>query len=219
MNRATFIKRALPLVLCVLPVLAAAESEPGVYPKANLARLVNRPEAIRSEVASYRDGDDTWISTEADVQVCTDIPLEQLKKAITDYNSYAACFKRTTASEILWKAREGTALYLQLTVGALGFTFITNHTILLKEEVNDSGRFLLRFSHLADDGMVRNVHGYWYFQTVDIKGKSYTYIRYYSASDSLKKNALQKVASAMFIDSEYMGMLKELLAAAKRVPN
>jgi hypothetical protein len=216
MTLAGFVKQALPLVLCALPILAAAESEPGIPPKTNLTRLLNRPEAIFSDVGSYREGENTWISMEADVQVCTDIPLEQLRKAITDYNNYAVNFKRTTASEILWETHEGTGLYLRLSVGALGITFIANYTILLKEEVNDSSRFLLRFSHLSDDGMVRNIHGYWYFQTVDIKGKNCTYVRYYSASDSIKKNALQKVAAAMFIDSEYTGMLKELLSAAKK---
>jgi hypothetical protein len=60
------------------------------------------------------------------------------------------------------------------------------------------------------------VRGYWYFKIVSIGGKPYTYLRYFSASDSIKKNVLQKTASSMFIVSEYTGMLKDLLASAAR---
>jgi hypothetical protein len=195
----------------VLPALFAFEVAPG----ANLKRLVNRPEAIHCRVDSVKEGEDVWISMEVDVHVCTEIPFEAIKKTITDYNSYTAYFKRTTASEIL-RGNGGSEVYMQLSVGAMGISFVTNYTILITKEIDEPGCLLLRFSHLADDGTVRNVRGYWYFKQVDIGGKTHTYIRHYSASDSIRKSALQKMATSMFAESEYMGILKELLAAARR---
>jgi hypothetical protein len=206
---------ALLLVFFAQPCLAAEGSEPGVPPKTNLKRIVNKPEIIHTDVDSYKDGDDVWITMEADVQVCTDIPFAKLKNVIMDYGKYADVFKRITASEVLNKTEAGTELFMQLTVSALGITFVTGYTQLI-EEIDEPGRFLFRFSHLAGDGTVKNVHSYWYFQAVDIGGKPYTYIRYYSASEALKKHALQKLASGMFIASEYTGIMKELLAAAKK---
>ena len=201
------------LFFAVLPSLFA--SDPEVVPGANLKRLVNRPEAIRSRVDSVKEGEDVWIRLEADVHVCTEIPLEKIRKTITGYNSYAAYFKRTTVSEIL-RENGGSEVYMQLSVGAMGISFVTNYTILITKEIDEPGCLLLRFSHLADDGTVRNVRGYWYFRQVDIGGKTHTYIRHYSASDSIRKNVLQKTATAMFAESEYTGILKELLAAARR---
>ncbi|MDR1507308.1 MAG: hypothetical protein LBI67_09435 [Treponema sp.] len=180
-----------------------------------LRRLVYRPEAIYTDVGSYKEGDDTWITLEADVHVCTEISLARVKAVLIDYGNYVNTFKRTTASRFVREVDGAAEVFLQVTVGALGITFVTNHSVLSTKEIDENDCFLVRFSHLSDDGVVRNVRGYWFLKTVYVRGKPFTYIRYYSAQDSLKKNALQKTATSMFIVSEYTGMLKELLDAAK----
>ncbi|MDR2142907.1 MAG: hypothetical protein LBP29_00885 [Treponema sp.] len=192
---------------------AFGENAPEIPPEAQLKRLLDRPASVHTKVDSYKEGEKVWIALEADVHVCTDIPLSKLKAAVTDYDNYVNIFKRTTASAA--SSAGDVVLSLQLVVGALGITFVTNYSVLMTEEIDEPDRFLLRFSHYSDDGTVKNVRGYWYFKTVYVDGKPCTYIRYFSASDSIKKNVFQKTASSMFIVSEYTGMLKELLAAAR----
>jgi hypothetical protein len=157
---------------------------------------------------------DIWIAMEADIHICTDVPLSKLKAAVTDYNNYMNTFRRTSAST---ENDAGDILSMQVTVSALGITVVTSYSVLMTEEIDEPDRFLLRFSHYSDDGTIKNVRGYWYFKTVYVEGISRTYVRYFSASDSQRKNLLQKTATSMFITSEYSGMLKELVAAAKRL--
>ncbi|MDR2048283.1 MAG: hypothetical protein LBP69_02405 [Treponema sp.] len=193
---------------------AFGEDAPEIPSEAQLKRLLNKPAAVYTKVDSYKEEEKVWIAMEADVHVCTDIPLSKLKAAVTDYDNYVNIFKRTSASAASAAGGADIVLSMQLVVGALGITFVTNYSVLMTEEIDGPDRFLLRFSHYSDDGTVKNVRGYWYFKTVSVDGKPCTYIRYFSASDSIKKNVLQKTAVSMFIVSEYTGMLRELLAAA-----
>jgi hypothetical protein len=152
---------------------------------------------------------------EVDVHMVCDIPLAQLKAAITDYQNYTSIFKRTTASSITETNSEGVVASFEVTVGALGITVVSNYSVLIKTLIDEPGKFLMEFTHYSGDGTVRNVRGYWYFETVELGNRSCTYLRNYSATDSLQVNGLQKAAASMFMGSEYMGMLRELLKAAK----
>jgi hypothetical protein len=195
---------------------AFGENAPGIPPEANLKRLLNRPEAVYTKVDSYQEGTNVWIVMEADIHMCTDVSLAKLKAAVTDYDNYVNIFKRTTASTTSGAGDAGDVLSMQLTVGVLGITVVSNYSVLMTEQIDEPDCFLLRFSHYSDDGTVKNVQGYWYFKTVYVDGKPRTYIRYFSASNALRKNPFQKTATSMFIVSEYSGMLKELIAAAER---
>jgi hypothetical protein len=97
----------------------------------------------------------------------------------------------------------------------MGITVVTGYTVLMETPIDTGEKFLLTFSHISDDGTIRNIYGFWYLESLIIDGKPHTYFRYYSSSESLKSNALQKQATALFIGSEYSGMIKEVLAAAR----
>jgi ribosome-associated toxin RatA of RatAB toxin-antitoxin module len=205
------------LVFLFLPfLLRAADTRSEIAPGANFKQLINKPAVVYSGVDSYQEGKSEWVSMEADVHMCTDVPLAALKQAVTDYNNYTKIFSRMTDSKVRGEDENGLELFLQLSVGALGINIVTNYSILMNTETDEPDCFFLTFSHYSDDGTVRNINGSWYFKTVELDGKSYTYIRYYSASESLKQKALQKTAASLFINSEYTSMLKELVAAARK---
>jgi hypothetical protein len=153
---------------------------------------------------------------EADVQICTALPLEQVKAVITDYDNYVKTFKRTTLSRNAGGGGRGTTAFFEVTVGVMGITVVTSYSVLMETPLDSPEKFLLTFSHVSDNGSIRNVNGFWYLETVAINGQPHTYLRYYSHSEPLRVNALQKQASSWFIGSEYSGMLKEVLAAAAR---
>jgi hypothetical protein len=187
----------------------------GIRKGANFKKLYNKAEVITSRVEELKEENAVWISMEVDVHMVSDVPLEKLRAAITDYNNYVKIFKRTTASSITAAGGAGTVAFFEVTVGALGITVVSSYSVLLKVLIDEPGKFLVEFTHYSDDGTVRNVRGYWYFESVEVENKTCTYLRNYSATDSLQTNILQKTAASLFMGAEYMGMLRELLAAAK----
>jgi ribosome-associated toxin RatA of RatAB toxin-antitoxin module len=190
-------------------------SSAGIKGGANYRRLYNNPETILSRVGELKEGDAVWIPVEVDVHMVSDIPLNKFKAAISDYNNYPKLFKRTTASRIIEKTDEGTIAFFEVTVGALGVTVVSSYEALLRVLVDEPGKFLVEFTQHSGDGTVRNVGGYWFFETVKMGSKTCTYLRNYTAMESLQVNMLQKTAASLFLGSEYMGMLKELQKAAK----
>jgi hypothetical protein len=209
----------LLLAFFFLPFLVHAQSavagKAEIPPNVNLKKLLNRPEVLYTKVDSVREGNKVWISMEADIQVCTAIPLDKVKAVITDYNNYVRTFKRTTASHVSSRNAGGTTAFFEQTVGVMGITVVTGYTVLLETAIDTGEKFLLIFSHISDDGTIRNVYGFWYLESVIIDGKPHTYFRYFSSTESLKANVLQKQATTLFLGSEYSGMVKEVLAAAR----
>jgi ribosome-associated toxin RatA of RatAB toxin-antitoxin module len=209
-------------VLCLLSTVLGYASGPGssagVKSGANYKKLHNKPETIISRVGDLKEGDAVWISMEVDVHMVSDIPLYKLKAAITDYTKYPEFFKRSTDSYIVEENDEGTIASFEVTVGALGITVASTYEVLLKVLIDEPGKFLVEFTHYSDDGTVRNVRGYWYFESVELGNKTCTYLRNYTAVESLEVNMLQKTAATLFIGSEYMSMLRELQKAAKSKP-
>jgi hypothetical protein len=210
----------LLLILFLLPVLVHAQSEAGkpeIPGNTNLKRLLNRPDVLYTKVDSVREGDKVWINMEVDIQVCTAISLDKIKRVITDYNNYVRTFRRTSASQIISRGKMGTTAFFEQTVAVMGITVVTGYTVLLETPIDTEGQFLLTFSHISDDGSIRNVYGFWYLESVIIDGKPHTYFRYFSSTGSLKSAVLQKQAISLFIGAEYTGMVKEVLAAAGKI--
>jgi hypothetical protein len=205
---------ALCLFSTVLGFAAGPGSSAGIQSGANYKKLYNKPETITSRVGELKEGKAVWIPVEVDVHMVSDIPLNKLKAAITDYNNYAGLFKRTTDSHIIEVNDEGIIASFEVTVGALGITVVSTYAVLVKVLIDEPGKFLVEFTHYSDDGTVRNVRGYWYFESVELDNKTCTYLRNYTATESLQVNILQKTAASLFLGSEYMGMLKELQKAA-----
>jgi hypothetical protein len=208
----------LLLVFFFLPIFVHGQSLVGkaeIPPNVNLKKILNRPDVLYSKVDSVREGDKVWISMEADVQVCTAIPLDKIKAVIMDYSNYARTFRRTTISRVVRQAESETAAFFEQTVVVMGITVVTRYTVLMETPIDTGGKFLLTFSHISDDGSIRNVYGFWYLESISIDGKPHTYFRYVSSTEPLRANVLQKRATSIFIGSEYTGMIKEVLAAAK----
>jgi hypothetical protein len=206
-----------------MPLLAEAqELKPGVgkpelYGDVDVKKLVEKFAVIYVKVEALTEGSKTWIPMEADVHICTAVPLEKIKAVITDYDNYTGIFKRSTVSRTVSRNTKGTTAFFEMTVGAMGITVVTAYTVLLETPVDTPDKFLLTFSHVSDNGSIRKVFGFWYLESIMIDGKPYTYLRYYSTSEPLRVNILQRQVSSWFISSEYGTMLKDVItAAAKR---
>ena len=181
----------------------------------NLRRILEKPEVINTRVERIDEGSNTWISMEVDIHACTAIPLERMKEVITDYSRYTQIYRRTTVSRIAGRNERGTLAFFEVSVGALGIYVVSSFTLLKEINIDTPDSFYLTFTHVSDDGTIRNILGSWYLRKVEIDGRTYTYMRYFSSQDSLQVAILQRQAASMFIGSEYTGMLRETLAAAR----
>jgi hypothetical protein len=212
----------LLLVLFFIPVWAEAQEasaigKPELYREANLKKLIEKYDVIYAKVDALTEGSKTWVPMEADVHICTAVPLEKIKSVITDYDNYTGIFKRSTVSRTISRNARGTTAFFEMTVGAMGVTVVTAYTVLLETPVDTADKFLLTFSHVADNDSIRKVYGFWYLESIMIDGKPYTYLRYYSTSEPLRVSILQRQITSWFIGSEYGSMLKDVItAAAKR---
>jgi hypothetical protein len=101
-----------------------------------------------------------------------------------------------------------------VSVGLMGITYDTDYTLLAGEQIDTSGRFLLDFSHVSSDGLVRNAHGIWYFESVTINGVPAVYLRYIASGQVLKKYPLQDTIMDMFVDMEHIDLINQFLKAA-----
>ncbi|MDR2663686.1 MAG: hypothetical protein LBC31_11880 [Treponema sp.] len=202
--------------LCAEAQGASAVGKPELYREANVKKLIEKYDVIYAKVDALTEGSKTWVPMEADVHICTAVPLEKIKAVITDYDNYTGIFRRSTASRILSRDARGTTAFFEITVGAMGVTVVTAYTVLLETPLDSPGKFLLTFSHAGDNGSIRKVYGFWYLESIMIDGKPYTYLRYYSTSEPLRVNVLQRQITSWFIGSEYGSMLKDVITAAGR---
>jgi hypothetical protein len=134
---------------------------------------------------------------------------------ITDYGNYPAIFKRN--KEALAFDAEGGGVYqdVEVEVALLGISFITHYRSLIIEKENTPSRLILEFTGVSGDGSVKDVSAQWYFETLPVDGQPYTYIRYTYSSTAARKNIFQKAVMSMFVDSEAIAMLNQLINASK----
>jgi hypothetical protein len=108
-----------------------------------------------------------------------------------------------------------------MAVGAefLGLSFLTNYRVLVTEALNTPEEFILEFSHVSDDGSVKDVSGRWYLKKLppmESAGQRY-YVRYHAYSKVARKYPLQRMIMSMFINSESRDLMRQFVEAAGRL--
>jgi hypothetical protein len=205
---------SLVLFLLCLPRLFAQEPGIELPDREVLAKIFNKPGIIKTEV-SQEKGDDKirWIEMYTDVHIVTDIPMDNLRRVVLNFDNYPRIFKRNLSTTAI---READALSLDMTVGIelMGISFLTNYRVLVTELSNTPDKFALDFSHLADDGNVKDVYGRWYVERIPGGGKEQFYVRYYASSRVIRKYPLQRMIMSMFINSESRDLMEQFLKAA-----
>jgi hypothetical protein len=211
--------RLLLPAVCALFLFSApgaAAVEGGVAPDTDMEKIFNKSTIISSDVFSTQEDGALWITMLADTHVTTDIPLATLRRIITDYDNYPKYFKRNTSSRIAAVTDDGIYQDVRVTVGLIGFSFSGRYTVLVRTLIDNPDKFLLTFSHITDDGSIRDVHGEWYCETLPAGGTPKTYVRYVSSSRSIRRFFLQKAIQSMFVGAEFTDMTDQLLAAAAK---
>jgi hypothetical protein len=150
----------------------------------------------------------------ADIHVCVDIPQETLRGIVTDYEHYPQVFKRMRSIRV---RREDQGAYQDwhVGVGFKNFSFDTYYTLLAVEKQNTAERYQLDFSHVADDGSIKDAWGQWYFESIRLEGKEWTYVRYTTSSRVIRKFPLQRTIMGWIINKEYTDLMNQFLAAAR----
>jgi hypothetical protein len=195
---------------------ADAAVSAGLAAGAGVEDLLKSPRVISSSVSrEKREGKSLWIDMTVDVHGCTEVPRERLLAVLNDTDNYSRVFKRIRAASF-GSTGEGVYRDMRMSIGLLGFSFETNYTLLFRETLNTAGAYRLTFTHAGDDGTVKDVHGFWYFESLEISGESYTYVRYYSSCRVLRKFPFQRMIMSMFNGQENIDMMHQLFRAAAR---
>jgi hypothetical protein len=190
-----------------------AAGEPAIPPGTDLAKLLHRPAVIASSITVAGAGGSRWITMDADVHACTVLPLDRLRGTVRNFEEYPAIFKRMKRDRVR-RSPEGVFVEMSVSVGLAGVTYDTTYTLLAEERIDAAGRFLLDFSPVSSDGLVRDPHGVWYFESVTVNGAPAVYLRYTASGKVLKKYPLQDTIMGMFVNMEHVDLLKQFLKAA-----
>jgi ribosome-associated toxin RatA of RatAB toxin-antitoxin module len=210
-----FRRPALILFLFVCLPFALPGQQAAMPKGTELSRIMNRPGVIRTYVSNEEgEGHTKWIGMLADIHVCVDIPREILYKVVTDYEHYPQVFKRMRSIRVR-RENEGAYQDWHIGVGFKGFSFDTYYTLLAVEKENTPERYLLDFSHVADDGSIKDAWGQWYFESIRLNGRELTYIRYTTSSRVIRKFPLQKTIMGWIINMEYTDLMSQFLKAAR----
>jgi ribosome-associated toxin RatA of RatAB toxin-antitoxin module len=181
---------------------------------------MNKPGVVGTYVSAEEDeGHTKWIAMFADIHVCADIPQETLRQVVTNYEQYPQIFKRLRSIQVR-QENEGAYQDWHVGVGFKNFSFDTNYTLLAVEKKNTPEYYLLDFSHVADDGSIKDAWGQWYFETIWLQGREWTYIRYTTSSRVIRKFPLQRTVMGWIINKEYTDLMSQFLNAARTgIPN
>ncbi|AEF84846.1 hypothetical protein TREPR_1000 [Treponema primitia ZAS-2] len=210
-------KKMLPaLFLLGLSRLFAQEADIELPDQEVLEKIYNKPGIIKTEV-SQEKGDDNlrWVEMYTDIHITTDIPMDKLRRTILEFNNYPRIFRRNQGVTVIW---EDDSVYLDMTVGAtlLGISFLTKYRVSVTELFNSPEEFVLDFSHVSDDGNVKDVYGRWYLKKIPLsaEGEQRFYVRYYASSKVIRKYPFLRMIMAMFINSESRDLMNQFLKTA-----
>jgi hypothetical protein len=181
-----------------------------------IKKLFNRPGIVKTELSQEKEEEHIrWVEMYTDVHVATDIPMDRLRRTILDFDNYPRIFRRNQDTAAI---RKDDKVYLDMIVGVelFGISFLTTYRVLVRELRNTSEEFVLDFSHVSDDGNVKNVLGRWYLKKIPSSpgGDEQYYVRYYASSKVACKYPFQRMIMAMFIDGESRDLMKQFLKAA-----
>jgi hypothetical protein len=195
----------------------AVAGETAIPPDTDLSKIFQKPAVIGSSVTEEAAADRSqWITMEADVQVCTPLPLETLRTAARDYENYSGVFKRIKRDKVT-RSPQGVFVEMSVSVGLMGITYDTTYTVLVDEQIDTPSRLLLDFSFVSSDGNVQDAHGIWYLESVLVNGSPATYARYTAHGKVLKKYPLQKTIMGTFINQEHIDLMNQFLKAASKL--
>jgi hypothetical protein len=210
---------ALPaLILLGLSPLPAQETDLAI-PDREVLETINGVPGIIKAVVSQEMGDDKirWIEMYTDVHIVSALPMDALQRTILDFASYPRIFRRNQETAVI---RENDAVYLDMVVGAkfLGIDFLVSYRVVVAELRNTPEEFILDFSHVSDDGSVKDVSGRWYVKKIPRPdgGEQQCYVRYYARSTALRKYPFQRMIMSMFINSESRDLMNQFVKAAGR---
>jgi hypothetical protein len=205
-------------VLLLLGLSSLSAQEAGIeIPDRETLEAINGTPGIIKAVVSQERGDDKirWIEMYTDVHIVTAIPIDRLKRTILDFDGYPRIFRRNQETVAI---RKHDAVFLDMAVGAefLGIKFLVNYRVLCAELRNTPEEFVLDFSHVSDDGGVKDVSGRWHVKKLpQAEGaEPQFYIRYYAYSKVVRKYPLQRMIMSLFIHSESRDLMKEFVKAA-----
>jgi hypothetical protein len=210
------IQLSLLLLFGLCPLSA---EEPGIELPGReiLKKIFNKPGIIKTEVSQER-GDDNirWIEVYTDVHIATDIPMDMLRREILNFDDYPRIFKRNPGITVI---REDEKVYLDMLVGAelMGISLFTTCRVLVTELRNTPEEFVLDFSHVSDDGNVKDVYGRWYLKRIPGGGEEQFYIRYYVSSRVIHKYPFQQFIMSVCINGESKDLMIQFLKAAREL--
>jgi hypothetical protein len=206
------------LALLLLGFFSLSAQEPGIeIPDRETLEAINGNPGIIKTVVSQEKGDDKirWIEMYTDVHIVSDIPMYRLKRTILNFEGYPRIFRRNQKTVVV---REHDAVYLDMAVGAefLGIKFLVNYRVLVTGLRDTPEEFILDFSHVSDDGGVKDVSGRWHVKKLpQAEGaEPQCYIRYYAYSKVVRKYPLQRMIMSMFINSESRDLMAQFVKAA-----
>jgi hypothetical protein len=207
------------LLIFLFTSVFAGAGEIGIAPGTDLAKILNKPAMVGSSITGETAPDRSrWITMDADVHVCTAVPLNKLRTIVRDFENYPGIFKRMTKDTVS-RGPDGVYVEMFISVGLMGINYNTAYTLLAEEQINTPGSFLLDFSHVSGDGLVRSAHGLWYFESVTVNGNPAVYIRYIAKGTVLRKYPLQETVMSMFVNLEHIDMMNQFLKAVSKTEN
>ena len=193
--------------------LFAQEMDIAIPDRELLKKINNTPGIVKTMVS--QDNTNSWIEMYTDVHIVSAIPMDKLRRTILDFNNYPRIFRRNQKTAII---RENDAVWLDMAVGAefLGIGFLANYRVLVSELRNTPEEFILDFSHVSDDGNVKDVSGRWYIKKLPRSegAEQQYYVRYYAYSKVFRKYLLQRMIMSLFIDSESRDLINQFIKAA-----
>jgi hypothetical protein len=210
------IVKLLALFLLGFSFLSAQETDIEIPDREILKKINNTPGIIKT-VVSQEKGDDKirWIEMRIDVHTVSAIPMDKLRRAILDFDTYPRIFRRNEKTTVI---RENEAVCLDMDVGAefLGIDFFVNYRVLATETRNTPEEFILDFSYVSGDSNVQDVSGWWHVKKLpQAEGaEQQFYVRYHAYSKVASKYPFQRMIMSLFIDSESRDLMNQFVKAA-----
>jgi hypothetical protein len=223
----------IALSLCIQPLLAEELSEEdairlmrygdskalaaaAIPEGTNLKSIIDKPAVLTASVSSIMEDGKPWLPILAEVHMVTSVPLSKLKAVVTDYDNYTNIFRNITESHTSGNIAGHPLAHFVVTVGALGMKVVTDYSVLFSMPINEKDKCLIVFTHYSDNGSIRKILGWWYFESIMIDQKIYTYIRYHSSQNSYRFYPLEKTCLSLFMKGQYRDMPRQCAIAARR---
>jgi hypothetical protein len=206
------------LFLLGLFPLIAQERDIEIPGREVLETIQGVPGIIKAVVSRETgDGTSRWIEMHTDVHIVSAIPLEALRRTILDFESYPRIFRRNHETSVI---REKGGVCLDMAVGAefLGIEFLVKYRVAVAELRNTPEEFILDFTHVSDDGSVKDVSGRWQLKKLPRPegAEQQCYVRYHARSKAAPQYPFQRMIMSLFINSESRDLMNQFVKAAGR---